>query len=396
MISKKMSTYLAGNSMIRAMFEEGKKLKEIYGEDNVFDFSLGNPNIPAPDEVNKAIIDIVQNEDPVKLHGYMSNQGHEDVREIISDSINEKYGTNFSADNLIMTAGAASGLNIILKTILDPGDEVIVFSPYFLEYGSYVKNYDGILVEVDCNCDDFLPDAESLEKAITDKTKAIIINSPHNPTGVVYPEKTIEEIAEVLDKKQRELGKSIYLISDEPYRELVYDDIDVVYISKYYSNSIIVYSYSKSLSLAGERIGYLVIPDEADGSKDIIAAATIANRILGFVNAPSLFQKVIARCVDANVDIEFYDKNRKLLYNGLKEAGLECIFPEGAFYLFVKSPMKDEMEFIEIAKKYNILMVPGSAFSCPGYLRLAYCISTKSIENSIPAFKKLMNEVNNI
>lgn len=396
MISKKMASFLGKSSLIRAMFEEGKKLKAEYGSDNVYDFSLGNPNVPAPIEVNRAIIDLVENEDPVLLHGYMSNQGFEDVREVVANSLNKKHGTSFTSNNILMTVGAAAGLNIIFKTLLDPGDQVIVLKPYFLEYGNYVRNYDGVLVEVDTLKDSFMPDYDALKSAINDKTKAVIINSPHNPTGVVYSEDTIIKIAEVLRSKEGELNKTIYLISDEPYRELAYDGVEVPYLTKYYDDTIVAYSYSKSLSLPGERIGYLVIPDEASCSEDIIGAATIANRIMGFVNAPSLIQRVIGKCIDAAVDLDFYDVNRKLLYNGLKELGLECVLPQGAFYLFVKSPIEDERIFIEMGKKHNILMVPGSAFSAPGYVRLAYCVSKACIENSLPAFAGLMEDVKNL
>ena len=396
MISKKMSTFLGKSSLIRAMFEEGKKLKAEYGEENVFDFSLGNPNVPAPKEVNEAIIDMVKNEDSVMLHGYMSNQGFEDVRDIIANSLNDRFDLKLRADNLLMTVGAAAGLNIILKTLLDPEDEVIVFKPYFLEYGNYVRNYDGVLVEVDTIPGKFTPDFDALRASITEKTKAIIINSPHNPTGVVYSEEDIKKIADVLNEAKDKHGKAIYLISDEPYRELAYDGVEVPYLTKYYDDTIVAYSYSKSLSLPGERIGYLVIPDEAAYSKDIIAAAVIANRIMGFVNAPSLIQRVIAKCINASVDLDFYDRNRKLLYNGLTKLGYECIMPQGAFYLFVKSPIEDESKFIEMGKKYNILMVPGSAFSGPGYVRLAYCVSETVIRNSLPAFGKLMEELKSI
>ncbi len=392
MISKKMKPFVENNSAIRMMFEEGKRLREQYGEENVFDFSLGNPSVPAPDSVRQAIIDLVTEEKPEVLHGYMSNAGFEDVRETIADSLNSRFGTDFRGENLIMTVGAASGLNVILKTILDPGDEVIVFAPYFLEYGAYVRNYDGVLVEISPDTETFQPNLLELEKKITEKTKAVIVNTPHNPTGVVYSEKTIKHLVSVLEKKQQEYGNVIYLISDEPYRELVYDGAEVPYLTKYYRNTIVGYSYSKSLSLPGERIGYLVIPDEADGSGELIAAAVIANRILGSVNAPSLMQKVIGRCVNAEVDLEIYDRNRKALYNGLKELGFECVKPQGAFYLFVKSPVKEEKKFCEIAKKYNILMVPGTSFACPGYVRLAYCVSYETIINSLPQFKCLAEE----
>ena len=392
MIAEKMKPYVKNNSAIRMMFEEGNRLRAIYGEDKVYDFSLGNPSVPAPECVKEAIIDLVNEVEPTVLHGYMSNAGFEDVRQTIAESLNHRFGTKFAAKNLIMTVGAASGLNVIFKTILNPEEEVIVFAPYFLEYGAYVKNYDGKLVEISPDTETFQPDLEELERKITANTRAVIVNSPHNPTGVIYSEDTIKALAAILEKKQKEYGSVIYLISDEPYRELAYDGAEVPYLTKYYKNTVVGYSYSKSLSLPGERIGYLVIPDDLEDSETVIAAAGIANRILGSVNAPSLMQKVIARCVDAEVDVAAYDKNRRALYNGLTACGFQCIKPQGAFYLFVKSPVADEKEFCEAGKKYNILMVPGSSFACPGYVRLAYCVSYETIINSLPEFKKLAAE----
>ena len=392
MIAEKMKPYVKNNSAIRMMFEEGNRLRAIYGPENVFDFSLGNPSVPAPDCVRQAIIDLVNEEEPTVLHGYMSNAGFEDVRQTIAESLNRRFGTSFAAKNLIMTVGAASGLNVAFKTILNPGEEVIVFAPYFLEHGAYVRNYDGNLVEISPDTTTFQPNLKEFEEKITPKTRAVIVNTPHNPTGVVYSEETIRKLASILEAKQKEFGTVIYLISDEPYRELAYDGVQVPYLTKYYANTIVGYSYSKSLSLPGERIGYLVIPDEADGSEELIAAAAIANRTIGCVNAPSLIQKVIAKCVDAEVDVAAYDKNRLALYNGLKELGFECIKPQGAFYLFVKSPVADEKAFCEAGKKYNILMVPGSSFACPGYVRLAYCVSYDTIMNSLPQFGKLAEE----
>ena len=392
MISEKMKPYVKNNSAIRMMFEEVNRHRAKYGADKVFDFSLGNPSVPAPDSVREAIIELVNTTDPTILHGYMSNAGFEDVRQTIAESLNRRFDTKFSAKNLIMTVGAASGLNVILKTILNSGEEVIVFAPYFLEYGAYVRNYDGVLVEISPDTATFQPNLAEFEKKITPKTKAVIVNTPHNPTGVVYSEETIRKLSAILEAKQKEFGTVIYLISDEPYRELAYDGVEVPYLTKYYDNTVVGYSYSKSLSLPGERIGYLVIPDEADGSEELISAATIANRTLGCVNAPSLIQKVVAKCVDAKTDLAAYDKNRQALYNGLKECGFECIKPQGAFYLFVKSPVEDEKAFCEAGKKYNILMVPGSSFACPGYVRLAYCVSYETIVNSLPEFKKLAAE----
>ncbi|KGF10175.1 aspartate aminotransferase [Clostridiales bacterium S5-A14a] len=394
MISKKMEPLVKNSSVIRAMFEEGAKMKARYGEDKVFDFSLGNPNVPAPDEVREAIMAILENENPLKVHGYMNNAGFEGTRTAIANHLNKLHKTKFSAKNLIMVVGAGSALNVSLKTMLDPGDEVLTFAPYFVEYGNYVANYDGKLVVVPPNEEDFMPDVQKMKDAITPRTKAVIINNPHNPTGVVYEEDVIKEIAAALSEKQREFKTVIYLIVDEPYRELVYVDKTVPYVTKYYDNTIVAYSYSKSLSLPGERIGYIVIPDEADKSEEFIAAATIANRVSGCVNAPSLMQLVIERCVDAEADIEFYRRNGEILYKGLTEAGFECLKPEGAFYLWMKSPVADDKKFVEEAKKYNILMVPGSSFAGPGYVRLAYCVSKETCQNSIEKFKELAKEYN--
>ncbi len=391
MISEKMKVFVEGSSVIRAMFEEGKRMADIYGAENVYDFSLGNPNVPAPKEVNQAVIDVINEENSVHVHGYMSNSGYEDVRKAVADSLNRRFETNFNESNIVMTVGAAGGLNVILKSILNPADEVIAFAPYFGEYRSYVGNYDGNLVVVSADTKEFQLNLEELKEKITEKTKAVIVNNPNNPSGVVYSEETIKKLAEVLNQKQSELGTSIYLISDEPYRELVYDGVEVPYLTKYYNNTVVGYSYSKSLSLPGERIGYLVIPDEVTDSEQLKSAANVATRILGFVNAPSLMQRVVARCVDVEVDVEPYNKNRELLYTSLVEYGFECIKPQGAFYMFVKTP-GDEKEFVAAAKKHNILIVPGSSFACPGYVRIAYCVSYDTIKNSLPGFKKLAKE----
>lgn len=393
MIAEQMKGFVKNSSAIRAMFEEGKKLAAVYGPENVYDFSLGNPNVPAPEKVRKEAVRMLTEDDPVILHGYMNNSGYEDVREKISKFLNKTHGTNFRAENILMTVGAAGGLNVILKTLLNPGDEVIVFAPYFGEYRSYAANYGGVLVEVPPNTTDFQPDLESFEKLISPKTKAVIVNTPNNPTGVIYSEKTIRAMADIMRGKQQEYGTDICLISDEPYRELAYDGAEVPYLTKYYENTVVGYSFSKSLSLPGERIGYLVIPDEMKDSADVIAAANVANRILGFVNAPSLFQKVAAECLEERTDLEYYNRNRETLYHGLTEAGYECVRPEGAFYLFVKSPVEDEKVFCETAKKHRILIVPGSSFGCPGYVRIAYCVAYETIVNALPGFKEVICEL---
>lgn len=393
MIADKMKTMIQNSSAIRAMFEEGKKMAAKYGAENVYDFSLGNPNVPAPEAVKKAIFELLEGSDPVVLHGYTnSNSGYADVREAVAESLNDRFGTSFEGKNIVMTVGAAGGLNVILKSLINPGDEVIVFAPYFGEYRSYTSNYDGVLVEISPDTDTFQPKLNEFEQKITPKTKAVIVNTPNNPTGVVYSEETIQKMAAIMEAKQKEYGTEIYLISDEPYRELVYDGVEVPYLTKYYANTVVGYSYSKSLSLPGERIGYLVIPDEVADSEDLRSAANVATRILGFVNAPTLQQKVVAKCLNEKTDISYYDRNRETLYDGLRDCGFECIKPEGAFYLFVKSPVEDEKAFCEAGKKYNILMVPGSSFACPGYVRLAYCVSYETIVNALPKFKELAKE----
>ena len=392
MIAEKMRPLVENNSAIRAMFEEGKRLAAIYGPENVYDFSLGNPNVPAPEAVNRAITDIVAEEASTKVHGYMSNAGFEDVRDTVAQSLNRRFGTQFHLENILMTVGAASGMNVILKTVLDPGDEVIVFAPYFMEYGSYVRNYDGVLVTVSPDTSSFQPNISELKEKITKRTKAVIINTPNNPTGVVYSSETLEQIAAVMKAKEEEYRTSIVLISDEPYREPAYDGVEVPYVTPFYHNTVVCYSYSKSLSLPGERIGYLVIPDELEDSKAVIAAATIANRVLGCVNAPSLMQRVIMRCIDEKVNVEAYDRNRNLLYNGLTGFGFECIRPEGAFYLFVKSPEADDRAFSDVCKKHRLLVVPGTSLACPGYVRISYCVSYEQIERSLPAFEAVAGE----
>ena len=392
MISEKMQGYVNNSSAIRAMFEEGKKLASVYGAENVYDFSLGNPNVPAPAAVKEAALQVLNEEDPLMVHGYMSNSGYEDVREAIAASLNCRFGTGYDAGNLVMTVGAAGGMNVIFKTLLNPGDEVIAFAPYFGEYRAYVSNYDGVLKVVPPDTETFQPNLAAFEKLITEKTKAVIVNTPNNPTGVVYSAETLKRLADILEEKQKEWKTSIYLISDEPYRELVYGGVEVPWIPDFYRNTIVGYSFSKSLSLPGERIGYLVLPSEMDDSEAVKNAANVATRILGYVNAPSFFQRVVARCLEEKADIAYYDRNRETLYEGLKKAGLSCIKPEGAFYLFVKSPVEDEKAFCEKAKKQNLLLVPGSSFACPGYVRLAYCVSYEMIVRSLPHFEELMKE----
>ena len=395
MVSKRIQKALLGNSAIRAMFVEGKAMAEKYGAENVYDFSLGNPATPAPAALNNSIRDLLDEADKkgasgsLELHGYMENAGYKDVREAIAENLNKRFGTAFDGHNIVMTVGAAGGLNIIFKTILDPGDEVIVFAPFFGEYRQYAANFDADIVTVNPDLRTFQPDLADFAAKITEKTKALIVNTPNNPTGVIYKPETMQAIAAILEKKQEEYGHDIYLISDEPYRELVYDGNKEDFLTKYYKNTIVGYSFSKSLSLPGERIGYVVVPNEASDAEDLIRGIEISNRTLGFVNAQSLIQKAVARCLDEKTDVSFYDENRKMLYDGLTNLGFTCIKPEGAFYLWVKSPVANEEEFVEEGKKLHLLMVKGSAFGCGGFVRLAYCVSHETIKNSLPAFAKL-------
>ncbi len=372
------------------MFEEGKQMAAKYGAENVYDFSLGNPNLHPPKEVKQAILDILDTEDPHRVHGYMSNAGFETTRQAVAENLNKRYGSHYTMENIIMVVGAASGLNILLKTILDPDDEVIVFAPFFVEYRNYVSNYYARTVVVPPSPETgFLPRMDAFEERITPKTKAVIINTPNNPTGAIYPAETLKAIGEVLDRKSKEIGHPIYLISDEPYRELVYTDQEVPFVPDYYTNTLIGYSFSKSLSLPGERIGYVVIPSESDNAKEFIEAATIANRVSGSVNAPSLMQLVIERCLDAQVDVPYYKKNAEDLYRIVTEAGFQCVRPQGAFYLWVASPVADEKEFVQAGKEEHLIMVPGSSFAGPGNVRLSFCVSNDMILRSEPAFRAL-------
>jgi len=389
MVSEKMAKLVKNGSAIRAMFEEGKIMAEKYGKENIYDFSLGNPSVIPPESVKNAIFDIIKNQPETVVHGYMNNCGFEDVRKKIAENINEKFKTSFNQNNIIMTVGAAGALNIVLKTIINPKDEVILFAPYFGEYVNYLSNYDGVPVVVSPDFKRFSINFDEFENKITEKTKAIIINNPNNPTGVVYSEEDIKKLAKILERKQKEFNKSIYIISDEPYRELVFNNTFIPYLTKYYKNTFVGYSYSKTLSLPGERIGYLVVPSEIDYYEDIFSALGVANRILGYVNAPSLFQKVVAECVNDTADFNVYEENKNILYNALKKYGYQCIEPEGTFYMFPKCFIPDDREFCEKAKEFRLIIVPGSTFSCPGYFRISYCVDKKTVMNSLESFRLL-------
>ena len=393
MYSQKMYELGSKKSTIRTIFEYGKQRAAIVGEENIYDFSLGNPNVPTPEFVKQAIIDILNEEEPCAVHGYTVAPGDPKVREILANSINERFGTNFTMQNLFITAGAAASITICFKALAVEGDEFITFAPYFPEYKCFVESVGSELKVVPADIDTFQINFEKFEEMINANTKAVIINSPNNPSGVVYSEETIKKLAEILTKKSEEFGRPIFIISDEPYREVVYGDVEVPYVTKYYANTLICYSYSKSFSLAGERIGYIVVPNEVADFGCIYASIAGAARVLTHVNAPSLFQKVVARCAGKPSDISIYEKNRELLYNGLVEAGITCVKPEGAFYLFPRSLEEDDRAFCEKAKAYDLLLVPGSDFGCPGHFRASYCIKTSTIEKSLPVFKKFVEEV---
>lgn len=392
MVSEKMMELGNNRSVIRDLFEYGNKRKAEIGAENVFDFSIGNPSVPAPDCVKEAILDLAENGDPVALHGYTSAQGDAGLRAKLAQYVNETYGTDLTADNFYITVGAAASLTISLKALSEPGDEFITFAPFFPEYRVFVEMTGSKLVVVNSDPKDFQIETSSFEAAITEHTKGIILNSPNNPSGVVLTEQCIQEVCRILEKKQKEYGHEIFLIADEPYRELVYGDVKVPYLMNYYDNTIVCYSYSKSLSLPGERLGYIAVSDKAKDWKNIYAAVCGAGRALGYVCAPSLFQQVIARCIGKTSDVSIYRKNRDLLYNALTEYGYRCIKPDGAFYLFVEALEKDANAFAEKAKKYELLLVPADSFGTPGFVRISYCVSTEQIERSLPSFKKLAEE----
>ena len=389
MINETMKELGNKRSVIREIFEFGNRRRAEIGAENVYDFSLGNPNVPAPEAVNRTMIELLQTKSDMYLHGYTSAQGAIDTREAVAADLNRRFGTAFHKDNFYMTCGAAASLKISLTALYTPRDEVIAFTPFFPEYRVFVETCGAKLVTAASDQDTFQIDFEVLKPLITEKTKAVIVNSPNNPSGVVYTAETVTKLAELLRAKEAEFGHAIYLIADEPYRELVYDGMDVPYLTKYYKDTIVCYSYSKSLSLPGERIGYILVPDEVTDAKDIYAAVCGAGRALGYVCAPSLAQHVIASCTGMVSDLNVYRLNRDLLIDNLTEFGFTCIHPDGAFYLFMKSPVADAGAFCEKAKDFDLLLVPADSFGTPGFVRIAYCVSTEMIRNSLPAFRKL-------
>lgn len=393
MLSKEVLELSKQHSVIRDIFEFGMQRAKEVGAENVFDFSIGNPSVPAPKEVDETAIRFLKTLDPVEVHGYTSNAGITEVRKAVADSLNRRFGTDYTENNVFMTIGAAAALGICFRTLTDgPEDEIITIAPYFPEYQVYAQGAGCKLVTVLADTKTFQIDFEKLEKAINEHTKAVLINSPNNPTGVVYSEDTIQKLADLLEQKQKEYGHSIYIITDEPYREIAYDGFEVLHVPNYYKNTLVGYSFSKSLSLPGERVGYIVAPSEAEDFDDLIPSFIAAGRLLSFVSVPSLYQKVIGECVDLTSDISIYQKNKDLFYHALIDMGYECVEPGGAFYLFPKVLEEDANAFCERAKKYDLLIVPGDSFGCPGYVRVSYCVPTERIEKALPLFQKLRDE----
>ena len=390
-IAKNIAESMNRSSWIRKMFEDGAKLKAIYGEENVFDFSLGNPNLPPPPEFHAAVRELIE-EEPPGVHGYMPNAGFPQVRQAVAEHLSSEQGMRMPGDIVIRSVGAGGALNSVLRAIIDPGDEIIVPKPFFVEYVSYAANHGGVLKTVE-TVEDFDISIEKIEEAITENTRAILINSPNNPTGKVYSEANLRELAELMETKSRELGREIYLIADEPYRAIIFDGVDVPPIFPIFKRGILCSSFSKTLSLAGERIGYVAVNPEMEDAPLLVNALTLTTRILGFVNAPAFIQRVFAKLMEAQVDIDYYRTNRDILYDGLTEAGYKCRKPEGAFYLFPESPLADDAAFCQMLLEEKILAVPGSGFMGPGYFRLAYCCSRETCENALPGFKRVLEKV---
>ncbi len=392
MVSEKMYELGTKKSTIRTIFEFGQKRIQEVGKENVFDFSLGNPSVPAPSFVKQAILDILSESAPMEVHGYTVAPGAPEARRALAASIGRRFDVKVSENNLFLTAGAAAALTITFKALGEDGDEFLTFAPFFPEYRCFVESVGAKLVVVPAQVEDFQIDFDAFNRLLTPKTKAVIVNSPNNPSGVVYSRETIRKLTEIMREKEREYGHPIFLISDEPYREIAYDGVEVPYLVKYYENTLVCYSYSKSFSLPGERIGYILVPNEIEDFARVYGAIAGAARVLTHVNAPSLFQRVIARCADLPPDLSVYEKNGTLLYRGLLEAGFSCVKPQGAFYLFPKALEPDDYAFCERAKKYNLLLVPGADFGCPGHFRAAYCVDTEMIRRSLPFFAKLAQE----
>lgn len=381
------------SSIIRELFDYGQKQAAIVGKENVYDFSIGNPTVPAPDCVKEAIIDLLNTRESVEIHGYTSAPGDPAVRQGLADYMNKTYDAGVKGADFYMTCGAAASLTITMKAIVEsPEDEIILIAPFFAEYTVFVQNSGAKQVVLPPDLEHFQIDLAALEKAITPHTRAVVINSPNNPSGTVYTADTYTKLAALLKKKSAEYGHPVFIIADEPYREIIYDGLPILYVPKFYDNTIVCYSYSKSLSLPGDRIGYILLPESLEDHDNIFKAVCGSGRLMGFVCAPNLLQQTILKCLGQTSDISIYDTNRKLLYNGLKEMGYECVYPSGAFYLFVKSPEPDAYKFMEKAKALNLLIVPGDDFGCPGYVRVSYCVQPDMIKRSLKAFQQVMDQ----
>ena len=387
-----MKPFLAGSSTIRAMFEEGKRMAKVYGEENVYDFSIGNPGLNPPQEVFDAIDEINHKLDPHYVHSYPSNAGYESTRKAVADDLNERAGGDyFDADHIIMTCGAGYAINIINKCIFDPGDKLVVFAPYFVEYGNWARNWGADTLVVPANPElKFDPDAEALRKILVPEVKAVMLNNPNNPTGKIYSREALDAVADVLREAEEKFGHTIYLICDEPYRELVYDGSDVPFPVDYYKDSLIAYSWSKSLSMPGDRIGYVAVPKFSEGHEELAQALVVAGRVLGGTNAPTIQELIVERCLKERSDLDYYKRNAQDLYRIVhEEAGFECIYPQGAFYMWIKSPVEDEKEFVQAAKEERILIVPGSSFAGPGWVRASFCIANETILRSTESWHNL-------
>ena len=392
MANKRMTSLGKQKSIIRELAGFGAERAKVVGPENVLNFSIGNPSVPAPKAVQDAIVDLTQNQTPQAVHSYSAGNGFESTRQAIADNLNKRYGTDYDASNLYMTCGAAASLSISLAALIEePTDEIVVLAPFFPEYTVFIESQGGKMVLVEAR-DDMQLHAEDVGKVLTKNTRAVLINTPNNPAGVIYSKEALKELAAVLEKKSKEIGRPIYILSDEPYRELVLvDDAEVAWVPSLYANTVVCYSWSKSLSLPGERIGYILVPGSVE-DKDLMPAIGGAGRSLGYVCAPTLMQKVIERCVDVEPDVEVYKKNRDLLFDALTEIGYQVAKPAGAFYLFIKSPDGDSETFSDRAKEYDMLVVPGTGFGSKAFMRLSYCVDTETCKKSIPVFKEMMEK----
>ena len=389
MLNERMVALGTQRSVIRELFEFGKVRAAEVGAENVFDFSIGNPSVPAPELVNETAIKLLREMDPVVLHGYTSAQGDAIVRKQIADNLNSRFATSFRPENLYMTVGAAASLCCCLNGLCNPGDEVIVFAPFFPEYRVFIEGAGAKMVMIPADTEAFQIDFAAFEAAITEKTKAVIVNSPNNPSGTLYSEETVKKLASVLEEASNKFGQPIYLLADEPYREIVFKGQSVPFLPKYYTNTLVCYSWSKSLSLPGERMGYVLVPDSVTDSELVYAAVAGAGRSLGYVNAPSLFQRVCAACVDVTADVAVYEENKNLMVPALRDMGYHVVEPQGTFYMFPRTLIEDDLAFCEKAKDFNLLIVPGTGFGCPGHTRISYCVPTERAKRSLDAFESL-------